>query len=483
MKNYLHISQSPTSLKSAWLALLGLSAVFLFEMLDNSILNVALPTIGKELNASISSLGWVTSSYSIAFGSLMLIFGLVADRYGRKRLMLIGLVLLLVSGLLIVFVHSIAGLIAIRILMGIAAAMTTPLSLALAFRLFSDDSLRVRAMSLISTVGLVGLAIGPTVSGLVLAFAPWETLIIMNSPIALLALISLLLGIPSDSREELHSNPIDILGALLGAISIVGFLLSVNFLSNYNLNSLRFWIVIFATILSASLFFVRAKKTAFPVIHLNLIKLPLVSSGLLYKISAGMVTAIVGYIATFQLQQEYGWSPTAAALGLLPQIVALFVTGFFVNKLSEKFGFKALAWASSILIVIGLATYILSNSLGYIWIAISLVLIAMGVRVNGVISGTNVFRGLPKEHTSIGSALVDTSSQLASSIGIIITSSAIAVFFKGNFSSVGWNSVEIQSFHFSINIAGTIVLVLATAFTTWGIYCASKKPLEISLKK
>src|SRR4051812_17703570 len=150
------------TLPEAWVALAGLSAVFLFEMLDNSILNVALPTIGRELQASITSLQWVTGSYSVVFGGLMLLFGALADRFGRRRIMLIGLVLLGVASFATAFVSTSEQLIAVRVLMGVAAAMTTPGTMSLAFRLFDDNGLRVRAITLISTVGLVGLAVGPT---------------------------------------------------------------------------------------------------------------------------------------------------------------------------------------------------------------------------------------------------------------------------------------------------------------------------------
>src|SRR3954471_19672204 len=162
------IVRSPRSLQEAWVALAGLSAVFLFEMLDNSILNVALPTIGRELHATTTALQWLTGAYAVVFGGVMLAFGAIADRFGRRRIMLIGLVLLGVASLATAFVLTAEQLIAVRVAMGVAAAMTTPGSMALAFRLFDDDGLRVRATTLISTVGLVGLAVGPTAGGFVL---------------------------------------------------------------------------------------------------------------------------------------------------------------------------------------------------------------------------------------------------------------------------------------------------------------------------
>src|ERR1700712_5016031 len=135
------VPRAPRSLRQAWVALAGLSAVFLFEMLDNSILNVALPTIGRDLHASTTALQWVTGVYAVVFGGLMLAFGALADRLGRRRVMLVGLVLLAAASLATAFVTTSGELIAVRAIMGIAAAMTTPGSMALAFRLFEGDTL------------------------------------------------------------------------------------------------------------------------------------------------------------------------------------------------------------------------------------------------------------------------------------------------------------------------------------------------------
>src|SRR4051794_28645274 len=208
--------KEPSSLREAWVALAGLAAVFLFEMLDNSILNVAPPTIGRELHASTVTLQWATGAYAVVFGGLMLGFGAIADRFGRRRIMLLGLALLGVASLATAFVTTAEQLIAVRAAMGVAAAMTTPGSMALAFRMFDDDALRVRATTLISTVGLVGLAVGPTAGGFILSIAPWQALLLVNAPVAVLAIIGLRTGIAPDAPADLHRDPADIPGAALG---------------------------------------------------------------------------------------------------------------------------------------------------------------------------------------------------------------------------------------------------------------------------
>lgn len=162
----------------------GLSAVFLFEILDNSILNVALATA---------------------------------------------------------VVTTAEQLIAIRVAKGVAAAMTTPGSMALAFQLFDEDGLRVRAITLISTVGLVGLAIGPTAGGFVRATAPWQVLLLVNAPIAVLAIIGVRFGVAADEAADLYRDPVDIAGAVLGTATIVPALAAPTLFVNEGTGSWAPW--------------------------------------------------------------------------------------------------------------------------------------------------------------------------------------------------------------------------------------------------
>ena len=458
----------PRSLREAWVALAGLSAVFLFEMLDNSILNVALPTIGRELHASTTALQWVTGSYAVVFGGLMLAFGAIADRFGRRRIMLVGLVLLGLASLATAFVTTAEQLIAVRALMGVAAAMTTPGSIALAFRLFEEDGLRVRAMTLISTVGLVGLAIGPTTGGFVLAIAPWQVLLLVNVPIAVLAIIGVRTGIAADRAAELHRDPVDVPGAVLGTATIVLALVAPTLFVNEGTGSWAPWAATAAAVAGAVLFVLRERSARYPLLDLKLVTRPLVSAGLAYKAASGLAVAGLGYMVTLQLQLDWGWSPAQAALGMLPQVIVLIGGSVFVSPFLKRVGFDKAAWISAAAVVAGLAVYAVLGSFGYIWIAIALVLVAAGLRVNGVVAGTNVLRGLPENRTSIGSALVDTASEVATGVSIAATGTIVAALFTGSIATSNWSPQQTSQFHEAITIAGLTLTAVAAALVGWG---------------
>ncbi|WP_236950321.1 MFS transporter [Mycobacterium sp. MS1601] len=456
-------SRSPRSLREGWPALLGLSAVFLVEMLDNSILNVALPTIGRELHASATSLQWVTGSYAVVFGSLMLFFGAVADRFGRRRIMLTGLVMLGLASLATGFVTNTAELTAVRAAMGVAAAMTTPGSMALAFRLFADDALRVRAMTLISTVGLVGLAVGPTVGGLVLAVAPWQVLLLVNAPIAVVALAGVRFGIAAD--HDLHRAPLDLAGAALATTTIVAALVAPTlFVSGTPLA----WVVLAAAVVGAGLFLLRERSARHPLLDLALVAHPLVAGGLAFKAAAGLATAGLSYLVALQLQLDWGWPPALAALGMAPQVVVLIAGGLFVNPFVQRVGLERAGYLSAVAVVAGLAVYGALGRFGYGWVAISLALVAAGLRVVGVVAAVNVMRGLPENRTTIGAALTDTVTQVSSGTGVAVAGTVLAAIFAGSLTASGWTTAQTGQFHLAVTVAGLTLTAMAAALVGWG---------------
>ena len=466
----------PRSLREARVALAGLSAVFLFEMLDNSILTVALPSIGRELSASTTALQWVTGVYAVVFGGLMLALGALADRVGRRKVMLVGLALLAAASLATAFVTTVEQLIAVRAAMGVAAAMTTPGSLALAFRLFDEDGLRVRATALISTVGLVGLAVGPVAGGFVLAFAPWQVLLLVNVPVAALAFVGIRRGIPADRADELHRDPVDAAGAVLGTAAIVLALVTPTLFVDGGAGSPLPWLTVVAAVVVAVLFVVRQRTARHPLLDLALVARPLVSSGLAFKAAASLATAGLGYLVTLQLQLDLGWTPGQAALGMLPQVVVLIGGGALIGPLVTRVGLDRAAWLSAAAVVCGLAVYGLLGRLGYPWIALALVLVAAGMRVVGVVAGTNVMRGLPAGRTTVGAALVDTAGEVATGLGVAVAGTVLAALFTGEVATATWTAAQTAEFRQGITLAGLALTVVAAFLVGWGFLRARRVP-------
>ncbi|WP_231646199.1 MFS transporter [Mycolicibacterium mengxianglii] len=468
------LRRSPRSLREAWMALAGLSAVFLFEMLDNSILNVALPTIGRDLHASTTVLQWVTGAYAVVFGGLLLASGAIADRFGGRRVMLIGLGLLGVASLATAFVSTAEQLVAVRVATGVAAAMTTPGTMALAFRLFDDDGLRVRAMTLISTVGLVGLAVGPPLGGFVITVAPWQILLLVNVPIAVLAVIGVRFGIAADVAAELHRDPVDFTGALLGTVTIVLTLVVPTLFVSNGAGPWVPWAGTAAAVAAAILFVLRQRMARYPLLDLELVARPLVSSGLAFKAAAGLATAGLGYLVTLQLQLDWGWTPALAAIAMLPQVLVLVAGGVFVNPFVQRVGLHRAGWLSATAVVIGLAVYGLMGRHGYVWVAVALVLVAAGLRVVGVVAGLNVLRGLPKNRTTIGAALTDTVTQVASGAGIAVAGTILAALFTGNIATANWSAQQTAEFREAVTLAGGTLAVVAAALVAGGIVWARR---------
>ncbi|HET7838844.1 MAG TPA: MFS transporter, partial [Rectinemataceae bacterium] len=378
-------------------------------------------------------------------------------------------VVLGLASLATAFVSNAAQLIAVRAAMGLAAAMTTPGSAALAFRLFEEDRLRVRAITLISTVGLVGLAIGPTLGGLVLAVAPWQVLLMANAPIAAFALIGLRSGIAADRAADLHQVPVDFVGAALATATVVLGLMAPTLFVNKGAAGWLAWADAVLAMSAAILFVIRERGAAHPLLDLGLLAHPLVTGGLAFKAAASLAVAGLGYMVTLQLQLDWGWKPAHAAIGMLPQVLVLVAGGAFVEPFVKRVGLERAAWLSAATVVLGLAVFALCGRLGYAWVAAALVLVAAGMRVVGVVAATNVLRGLPKSRTTIGAALADTATELSSGIGIAVTGTILASMFTGEIAAGHWSARQTAEFREAVRAAGLCLTAAAAALVAWGI--------------
>src|ERR1700712_3897832 len=213
-------SHTYPSLRAAWVPLAALCLAFFVEMVDNTLLSIALPTIGRHLHSGTTALQWVTGAYSLTFGGLLLTSGSMADRLGRRRVLLVGLAVFGLLSLGVLAVSSTGELMVLRAGLGIAAAAMAPITNSLVFRLFDEQALRMRAMTVMIVVGMSGFVLGPLLGGTALAHVSWQWLLIVNAPIALLACLGVRLGVPADRTEDLTDDALDLPGAVLSITTI-----------------------------------------------------------------------------------------------------------------------------------------------------------------------------------------------------------------------------------------------------------------------
>jgi len=195
------------------------------------------------------------------------------------------------------------------------------------------------------------------------------------------------------------ATPLDALGAVLGTATLVLALVAPTLFVNEGTGSWKPWAATAAAVVAAVLFVLRERSAPHPLLDLKLIARPLVSSGLAYKAGSGLAITGLGYLVTLQLQFDWGWTPALAAIGMLPQVVVRVAAGPFVNRFVDRVGLERAAWLSAAAVVFGLAVYALLSRYGYVWVAVTLVLVAAGMRVVGVVAGVNVLRGLLKDRT------------------------------------------------------------------------------------
>jgi MFS family permease len=373
-----------------------------------------------------------------------------------------------VASLLATLAQDPGQLIACRGLMGVGGSLLMPSTLSLLFTVFPPREQR-KAMAGWSMVAMVGVVAGPTVGGVLLNHFWWGSIFWLNVPIAVLAIIGVRFGIAEDDAAELHRDPADIAGAVLGTATIVLALVAPTLFVHEGTESWVPWATTAAAVMGAVLFVLRERSARYPLLDLTLVAHPLVSSGLAFKAAAGLATAGLGYLVTLQLQLDWGWTPALAAIGMLPQVVVLIAGGAFIKPLMQRIGLERAAWLSAAVVVFGLAVYGLLSRFGYVWVAVALVLVAAGMRVVGVVAGVNVLRGLPKSRTTIGAALTDTATEVTSGVGIAVTGTILAALFTGDIATTNWSTRQTAEFREAVTIAGLALTVVAAALVGWGV--------------
>ncbi len=461
-------TRSYASLRAAWIPLFALCLAFFVEMVDNTLLTIALPTIGRDLGSGTTALQWVTGAYSLTFGGLLLTAGSAADRLGRRRVLLVGLAAFGLISLTVIAVGTAGELIALRATLGIAAAAMAPITNSLVFRLFDDQTLRMRAMTVMIVVGMSGFILGPVLGGTALAHVRWEWLLVVNAPIALIAWIGVRLGVPADRPEDLTSDRLDLPGAVLSiaAIGLACYALTSGV--EHGWDSAVTWGCVCGAVLALVAFLAHERRATEPMLDLAIFDSDTVRGAALAQVGTSIAMAGVMFGLILHFQYAYGWSPVRAGLANLPMILTMIAATPISESLARRFGHRIACLIGAALLAGSLAGLAWAVGHGYPAIAVFMVTLTIGLRTVMTICAVALVGAMPSNRTSIGAALNDTAQEIGTSVGTAVVGTLIAALVTTTLPAGVWSGDLVTSFFHGERITYALLAVIVGLIAGWG---------------
>ena len=421
-----------------WAILSVLVISLIAIVLDNTVLNVALKTIAEPkpagLGASQSQLEWGINSYTLVFAGLLFTFGVIGDRIGRKRMLMIGMAAFGLFSLLTAYSRNPDQLIFARAAMGLGAAAVMPQTLSIISNVF-DPRERARAIGIWATAVGIGVAIGPIVGGLLLAHFWWGSVFLINVPLTAAGVLAILLLVP-ESRNP-SPGRIDYLGVLL---SIVGLVLVVyGIIQGGDKGSWVHWDVLGTTALGFAVLAFFAwweTRLSHPSLDVKLFRDPRLSSavGALGLVFFGMMGAL--FFLSFYLQSVRGYSPLDAGLLTLPFAAGQMLMAPRSARLVRRYGTKAVAATGLVTVAVALFGYLLLGVSTPIWV-LGVIFFIQGAGMGSVMPPATeaVMSVVPRERAGSGSALTNTARQVAGALGVAVLGSILAQVYRGQLNS------------------------------------------------
>src|SRR6201996_473126 len=413
--------------------LLVLCLSLLIVVVDNTILNTALPTLARVLHAGTSGLQWITDAYSLCFAALLIPAGALGDRYGRRRSLLGGLAVFAGGSALAAFAPSTGLLIAARVVMGLGAAFVMPATLSILNAVFPPRE-RPQAIAAWSAVTGAGVLIGPTLGGLLLSHFWWGSVFLINVPLAALALIGVLLTVPETAEPSRHR--FDLLGVALIAGSLFALVDAIIEAPDRGWTGPVTLAEGAAALAGLTGFVWWELRTRHPLIDLRVFR------SRAFSAAAGSVTviffALFGglFVLTQYLQLVHGYSPLSAGIRALPFAVATAAVSPLSAVLAKRFGTHRIIPAGMVLMGAGLLDFSTAGvHTGYPALAVAVAIMGAGMGLVMAPASNTIMTTVPAHQAGAGSAINDTIREVGGALGVAIVGSLAAAVYRSHLST------------------------------------------------
>jgi EmrB/QacA subfamily drug resistance transporter len=443
-------------------ALASLCTVLFLTFLDNTIVSVALASIQSELHAGVSALQWVVGAYALTFASLMLAFGMMGDKFGRKKVMLAGVVIYCAGAALAALAPSTAVLIAGRSVMGLGAAASEPGTLSMIRQLYSDERSRNRALGVWAAVSGFSLALGPVLGGALVGGWSWRGIFWFDVAFGLAALVVGVAVLPESADR--NAGPVDMPGTLLGAGALAALIFGVIIGETAGYTAPSVLALFCVCVVAAVAFVLRERRAPHPLLDLSFLRVP--------QFTTANVVAFCTYFATFAiflftalyLTEIVGYSGYKIAEVFLPMTVLMIVAALLTGRWTTVVGARWSMVAGCGLFAAGLlaTNAVLSPSPAYLPLAAALGLAGIGIGTCVVPVTSSALGAVPAERSGMAAGVTNTSREFGAVTGIAILGALVNSELRSGLIS------RMSNLHVSAALQAYVLQVLETGGVSGG---------------
>ena len=431
--------------------------------LDATIVNIALPSIQRDLHAPLSGLQWTVDAYTLVVASFLILAGSTGDRVGRRRTFQVGLATFTLGSLLCSLAPSLGWLVAFRAMQAIGGSMLNPVALSIIANTFTDDRERARALGIWGAVFGLSMALGPVVGGVLVATVGWRGIFWVNIPVGIAAIVATALAVP-ESRAA-HARRVDPVGQVLIIVTLASLTYAIIEGPRHGWGSATILGLFAVSAAAATALVIYERRREEPLLDLRFFRSAPFTGAVVIAITAFSALAGFLFLNTLYLQDARHLSALHAGLYTLPMAAMTVLLAPLSGRITGQRGPRIPLLVAGVMTTAGaLMMSGVTATSPVAWLMLAYVVLGIGNgMVNPPISNTAV-SGMPRSQAGVAAAVASTSRQVGGSLGVALTGSAVASSLHGSLrtgfvpaSHTGW-----------LIVAGCGVLVLVAGVATSG---------------
>jgi EmrB/QacA subfamily drug resistance transporter len=443
-----------------WWTLTAVAFGLFMIMLDNTVVNVALPSIERDLHVSISSLEWVVTAYALTFAALLITGGKLGDLFGRRRIFILGIAIFTLSSLACGLAPTSGFLIGARSVQGVGAALMNPASLSIITATFPPRE-RGQAIGIWAGVSAMALAIGPLVGGLIVDNINWNWIFFINVPVGIVGIIVSQLVI-KESRDTSHEQSIDVPGLVTSSAGLFALTYALIEGNGHGWTSPEI-LGLFA--LAAALliaFVVLERYQRLPMLDLSLFRIGSFTGSNIVAMLVSLGMFGVFFFVSLYLQNILGWSPTQAGASFLPMTILIILVAPIAGRMSDRIGSRWLMGAGMTLVSISLLLYQRVGLHSTFWTLLPAMLLGGGGMALTMSPMTAAaMSSVPVDKAGVGSGVLNSFRQLGGSLGIAVMGAILASYVSTSTPSLASAQQFVNGLHAALLVAAVITFAAA----------------------